>query len=365
MDVKNGKQLKYFQLMEDLREQILSGKIQPGGRLPSENELSASYQVSRQTVRKALSMLQNEGYIYAEHGRGTFCSELARHTHTSKNIAVVTTYLSDYIFPRVIQGIDSVLTAHGYSIILKNTRNSRTREAKCLEELLQKDIDGMIIEPSKSQIYCKHLHLYRKLDEFHIPYVFIQGCFSQLEDKPYVLMDDCRGGYLVTNYLISLGHRKIGGVFKADDFQGQERHKGYVMALQEAGISYNPELVVWFYTEDRKIHPYESILRLAGKRGALDAVVCYNDQTAIDVIRAVRDAGRQVPQDISVTGYDNSYMAYQDGMRLTTIAHPQELLGKTAAELLLERIQSAGTGENRSIRMVPQLVEGNSCRQRR
>lgn len=166
------KQLKYSKLMEDLREKMMSGEIQAGDRLPSENELSAQYQVSRQTVRKALSVLQNEGYIYAEHGRGTFCSERVLHTGHSHNIAVVTTYLSDYIFPRVIGGIDKVLTEQGYSIILKNTRNSRSQEARCLEELLQKDIDGIIIEPSKSQIYCKHTHLYEKLEEYGIPYVF-------------------------------------------------------------------------------------------------------------------------------------------------------------------------------------------------
>ena len=68
------KKLKYYDLMEDLRKQIVSGKIKPGEKLPSENELSGTYQVSRQTVRKALQILQNEGYIYAEHGRGTFCS---------------------------------------------------------------------------------------------------------------------------------------------------------------------------------------------------------------------------------------------------------------------------------------------------
>ena len=155
------KKLKYHDLMEELRSKILNGEIRPGEKLPSENMLSASYQVSRQTVRKALSILENAGYVYAEHGRGTFCSELVRHTKTSRNIAVVTTYLSDYIFPRVIQGIDQVLTQAGYSIILKNTRNSRSIEAKVLEELLQKDIDGLIIEPSKSQIYCKHMNLYQ------------------------------------------------------------------------------------------------------------------------------------------------------------------------------------------------------------
>lgn len=132
------RQLKYFQLMEDLKSKILNSEFKSGDKLPSENELSAKYHVSRQTVRKALAILENAGYIYAEHGRGTFCSDMVHHSHHSKNIAVVATYLSDYIFPRVIQGIDTALTKEGYSIILKNTRNSRGQEAKCLEELLQK-----------------------------------------------------------------------------------------------------------------------------------------------------------------------------------------------------------------------------------
>ena len=165
--ITGGNTPKYQELTEQLRLQIVSGEIAPGQKLPSENTLSAQYQVSRQTVRKALAILQNEGYIYAEHGRGTFCSEMMRHAHPSKNIAVVTTYLSDYIFPRVIQGIDDVLTGAGYSIVLKNTKNSRTREAECLQEILSKDIDGVIIEPSKSQIFCRHVNLYEMLDSYH------------------------------------------------------------------------------------------------------------------------------------------------------------------------------------------------------
>ncbi len=78
------KRLKYYDLMEQLHGKIMSGEIRPGEKLPSENELSAEYGVSRQTVRKALQILQNEGYIYAEHGRGTFCSEMLRHTTPSK-----------------------------------------------------------------------------------------------------------------------------------------------------------------------------------------------------------------------------------------------------------------------------------------
>ena len=79
MENQKGKQLKYVQLMADLKKKILSGEILPGEKIPSENILAAQYQVSRQTVRKAIAIMENEGYVYAEHGRGTFCRELVRH----------------------------------------------------------------------------------------------------------------------------------------------------------------------------------------------------------------------------------------------------------------------------------------------
>ncbi len=353
------KKLKYCKLMDDLKEQILSGRIRPKDKLPSENELASEYGVSRQTVRKALSVLQNEGYIYAEHGRGTFCRAFPQKEDT-KNIAVVLTYLSDYIFPRVIQGIDDCLTEHGYSIILKNTHNSRNKEAECIEQLLQKNIDGMIIEPSKSQIYCRHMNLYQKMDEMRIPYVFIQGCYDQMSHKPSVLMNDEKGGYLITKYLIDKGHKNIAGVFKADDIQGQNRHKGYVKALQEAGIYYDPNKVVWFHTEDRKVHPYKSVCRLIEQKVVVDAVVCYNDQVAVNVIQALQQIGVRVPENISVTGYDNSYTFNNGGLQLTTIAHPKEELGKIAAELLLELLQKKENRTETNILMEPKLIEGNS-----
>ena len=359
MENQTGKQLKYVQIVEELKGKVLSGQIQPGDKLPSENVLAAQYHVSRQTVRKAIAILENEGYVYAEHGRGTFCTELVRHRHESGNIAVVTTYLSDYIFPEVIRGIDDVLTREGYSIILKNTRNSRTQEIRCLQELLQKDIDGIIIEPSKSQIYCRHTGLFEQLKQFQIPYVFIQGCYEQMKDSPQVLMDDCAGGFLLTKHLIEQGHRQIAGVFKADDMQGQNRHKGYARALAKAGIVYDLDKVVWFYTEDRALHPYEKLGQMVADGVLMDGVVCYNDQIAFEVIRALQHAGVQVPEDVSVCGYDNSPMAHSGELRLTTIAHPQERLGAMAAELLLRLIGGEEPGDDK-ILVEPELVIGNS-----
>ena len=360
---ENGK-TKYYTLMEELKQAIMSGSIKPGEKLPSENELSDRYHISRHTVRKALSILINEGYIEAEHGRGTFCSQRMGHMKNSRNVAVVTTYISDYIFPRLIQGMDKVLTENGYSIILKNTANSRTKEERVLEDILTKDIEGLIIEPSKSQIYCKHTNLYAMLDQYEIPYVFIQGVYSQMIDKPHILMDDCKSGYMVTKHLIDAGHRKILGIFKADDFQGKERHKGYVKALQEAGIAYDPDMVVWFHTEDRKTKPAMMMELFLEQKVEMDAVVCYNDQIAIEVIRCLQRNGLRVPEDISVTGYDNSVIA-EGTVGLTTITHPQEKLGEMAAELLLEKIRKVPEEKSRIPRLIqPELIVRGSTIER-
>ena len=351
--------------MEQIKGEILSGKILPGQKLLSENQYAERYSMSRHTVRKALGILEQQGYIEAFHGKGTYCSEQMRHRKISRNIAVVTTYISDYIFPRLIQGMDRVLTENGYSIILKNTANSRTKEAKVLEDILTKDIDGLIIEPAKSQILCRHMNLYGLLDKYQIPYVFIQGVYSQMKDKPHILMDDCQGGYLVTKYLLDMGHKNLLGIFKADDFQGQERHKGYVKAIQEAGYSYDPDRVIWFHTEDRKTKPGLMTRLLLNQGVSVDGIVCYNDQIAVSVVYVLREMGKNVPEDISVTGYDNSVMA-GGNISLTTIVHPQEKLGEMAAELLLEKIREVPEEKSQIPRLIqPELIIRNSVKDRR
>lgn len=362
---KETGEMKYYVLKESLKNDILSGIYQPGDKMPSEYQLVDQFSVSRHTVRKALSILEEEGYISAKHGKGTFCTERAIHKKESKNIAVITTYISDYIFPKLIQGINSVLSQHGYSIIFKTTENSRRKETACLEDILTKDIDGLIIEPSKSELVCRHPKLYETLDKYEIPYVFIHGVYAQMQDKPHILMDDCKGGYLLTKHLIELGHHHIVGVFKADDYQGIQRHKGYVKALQEAGYLYDPDMVVWFHTEDRETKPVNTVLWMLKNGIKMDALVCYNDQIALSVIGGLHKIGMEIPKDLSVTGYDNSFLARQYPFCLTTIAHPHEKLGEMAGQLLLEKIQGISEGEGVTHLIEPELIIGNSCKDRR
>ena len=214
----------------------------------------------------------------------------------------------------------------------------------------------MIIEPSKSEVLCRHVSLYETLDKYQIPYIFIQGLYTEMQEKPHILMDDAGGGYLVTKHLLDSGRRDIAGFFKADDRQGIERHKGYVKALQEKGIAYDPDKVVWFHTEDRRKKPALMVRNMVRQNCLPEGIVCYNDQIAVQVMEELERQGKKIPEDVAVTGYDNSLYARQ-GQGITTITHPQEKLGEMAAKLLLEKLGGVPDEESTVERLIrPKLI---------
>ncbi len=355
-------QTKYAGLKNHIKQQILMGRLKTGERISSENKLCEDFSLSRQTVRKAISVLVSEGYLFTEHGRGTYVKDRSVNRAKSCNIGVFTTYISDYIFPRVIQGVDTVLSQRGYSIMLKNTDNNVVKEAMYIEEALSKNLEGLIIEPTKSALYSNNSEYYEALDNHHVPYIFIHGCYNHLKDKSQVILDDAHGMYIAVRHLLDLGHRNIAGIFKADDMQGINRHHGYVKALSEAGITYDSEKVIWFHTEDRKTKPNYEIRNFINMGKVLDSITCYNDEIAFGIYQTLTELGINVPEDISITGFDDSYLANNCPVRLTTITHPKEKLGEAAAELLLELLEDGDylTNPRKKI-FLPELVVGDSC----
>lgn len=359
-------QTKYAKLKEYIKEEIIMGRIKPGEQIPSENSLAEKLSLSRHTVRKAISMLVNEGFLYTEHGRGTFCKDRSLIRNNSRNIGVITTYISEYIFPRVIQGIDAVLSEEGYSIMLKNTDNDVEKEAVYLQEILNKDLEGLIIEPTKSSVFSNNVKYYQALDEHKIPYIFIHGVYQQLEGKPEIILNDSEGMYMAVKYLIELGHENIVGIFKADDIQGIERHRGYAKALAENNLQYNPDNVIWFHTEDRKIKPYSTVEGMLKGGRKVDAIACYNDQIAFGIYEKLSEMGLSVPEDISLTGFDDSYYSTSCPVKLTSVTHPKELLGEIAARTLLEMIQNPELLKGPITKVIePELVIRDSCTKRK
>ena len=147
--------------------------------------------------------------------------------------------------------------------------------------------------------------------------------------------------------------------------RGMERHRGYVRALQEYGVLYDPDRIIWFHTEDRAVKPFARLRAMAASGIKFDSVVCYNDQIAIKTIQTLSQLGIRVSEDVSVTGYDNSFLAENYQVGLTTIAHPHERLGEIAAKLLLDLMQEKTLSiADRQIVIEPELIERESCKPR-
>ena len=347
---------KYHQLKEHIRGQIRRGEIKLGDLLPSENMLAKEFGISRHTIRQALGDLENEGLVRREQGRGTFC---AQSRINGRTIAVVTTYISEYIFPSVIRGIEEVLSAAGCALILANTGNDKAKEARCLMDLLQRDIAGFIIEPTKSARENVNRGCFKEIESRKLPWLMLHATYGEL-DPAYIVMDDERGGHMAASYLLQLGHRRIAGIFKADDLQGVRRQAGFAAAFKEYGLAPSPELLGNYETEQMSSFPYQFARGLMDKKDRPTAVVCYNDQIALMVLEAVRDAGLRVPEDVSVVGYDDSSLAVASTVRLTTIRHPQAVMGQQAARFILGMLE--GILDKPRLVYQPELIIRSSCR---
>lgn len=340
---------KYQQVKNNIKRWILAGKVDDDGRIPSENSMSESFSVSRHTIRQAISELVNEGWLYRQQGRGTFVVSRDDRTKTSLQthlkIGVITTYLVDYIFPHIISGVESVVVSQGHSLTLYSTSNNVRTERQALENALNQGIDGLIIEPTKSTHPNPNIDLYLLLEQRNIPFVMLHSSYVELNAST-VTLDDARGAYLATKHLFDLGHTSIGAIFKSDDAQGRARFRGFVKAHQEFHISIQGQLIKTYITEDKDdvVKSFvEEVVKEDAGQSRPTAVVCYNDEIAINVIAKLRVVGLEVPKDISVTGFDDSALADKGLVQLTTVRHPKEEMGAAAAQMLFELLANKDT----------------------
>lgn len=355
------KTIKYIEIFEFYRDKILNGEMKYSEKLPTEQEIGDMFSVSRHTVRQSILELEKQGYIYREKSKGAFVEKLVKEKRrNNKMIIVITTYLSEYIFPFLIKGIDEVLSKNGYDILLLSTNNDKAKESEQLKKLLEYDVVGAIIEPTASALGNTNIEYYEAIARNNIPYLMINAAYDKNEQS-YVAIDDEKGGYKICKYLIDLGHKKIAGLFKEDDIQGIERKNGYLRALEENNIEIDNTIIGRFKTFEEEFYIDGFTRSLLSKEDRPTAIFCYNDKVAMNVIKVVRELGVRIPEDLSVVGYDNdeTISAALD-CGITTISHPKEELGRKAAEMLLSLIN--GEKEKVSYIFEPEIAEKNSVK---
>lgn len=347
---------KYMKLKEQLLSWIAGGRYRPGDKLPSENELAEQFGLSRQTVRQSIGELVQEGWLVREQGKGTFVGRLGaerRSAAGNRTVGVVTTSISDYIFPSIVRGIEAALKLRGYRLLLSSTDNRKDRERECLEMMLGHSVGGLIVEPTKSAEGNPNFDNYLAIEDHGIPLVMINEKYPDL-DCPSIRLDDDEGGMLAADHVLELGHRRVAGFFKTDDHQGVRRMKGFLKACRKHRIDAADAAIVRYSTEDRDRKPQEALRRLMQSAEPPTAIVCYNDQLAVSLLDVVRELGLRVPDDLSIVGYDDSFLATATETKLTSVAHPKSALGEQAALLLLERLEEGA--EPRSKLYAPTLV---------
>lgn len=263
---------------------------------------------------------------------------------------------SNPFFAEIARKIENLCYENGYNVILCNSDNNQERESSYIDLLIGKMVDGVIFIASGNQ--PDHLNM---LVEAGIPIVIVDREVG-LQVADVILVDNCQGGYLAARHLIQLGHRRLACISGSSRVTpSADRVQGYRQALRDYGMDCDESRIIsGDLRYEGGIQAMQALLSLPEPP---TGVFCCNDLMAIGAMRAVRSAGLRVPEDISLVGFDDIFMASAVTPALTTVAQPIEEIAEKAARLLLERVHSPQPKKpTERVVFQPRLVVRDSCR---
>lgn len=365
---------KYEQAVAWMEDKIEREDMHAGDKMPGEMEMAKALGFSRQTIRQAVGLLERKGILTTRQGSGIYvaaqtadsnadaaanytavpdhriCMSAGDDAHLPSpgkrfgQVAIISTYLDDYIFPGTVRGMQNVLSEHGYTARIELTNNHIMTERGILQHLLEtEETDGIIVEAVKSALPNPNLDFYRQLREKGVRIVFFNSAYPGLT-FPCVRIDDIQAASDAVSLLLSAGRERIAGIFKSDDGQGHLRYQGYLQALMAAGAKIDEERILWFSSEVYRDFTAAEEAVFSVLHSA-DGVLCYNDEFACRLVERAGAHGRSIPGDLSVVSIDDSYLAQMTSVPVTSFAHPKEMLGRRAAEKLVRLIEE-NTQEN-------------------
>ncbi len=354
---------KYMNLVENLKKEIPHMLKSGISRLPSEQDLCLEYHVSRQTVRKALSVLTEEKLLEGRRGSGNYLTGLMPKAADNEVIILLSTDV-EYIYPELVSYLGRSLSKAGFSVSVWATGNDIMEERRLLHEMLKNPPRGLIAEGCHNALPSVNIDLYTRLKEQGTHLLFLFGIYPNFSDAPYLSDDNYQGGYEAAAHLLHQGHRQIAGIFESDVVQGIQRYYGYITAMKDFKASPSSENVLWFDSTvlDRLQKKQDTgFLRnfVKERLSSCTAIVCYNDEIAYWLIKELRMRGLSVPEDISIVGFDNSYLRHAGEIRLSTMAHLPNEVGISAASMMMDLLKGNSV---QSAELKWHLIAGNSDR---
>lgn len=355
-------------LTHQVKQQIIwliaSGKLKPGDRLPSVRRLAERLAINMHTVRNAYLMLENDGLVATRQGWGTKVLaidpvQIARSQNNirSNTIGVIIPSLFNPFYHQLLRGIQEIADTDQSLIFICNTQDEPTEAWRYVNQLISKQVDGIIVASLDIEQFVPEGADPTAHKSIGAPYVCVDGpdtcAYSITLDLETV-------GYEATNHLIEHGHRRIGLItfgYAGIDFRPEDH--GYRRALENEGIQYDPSLVIHTHSfgGEAGAQGVQQLLRLPQPPSAIFAIT---DLMAQGVLQALNAAGKHVPRDIALIGFNDIPLASSLTPPLTTISAPGIQMGTEAMEMLFCLIDGREP-KQRHIVFPTKLIKRQSC----
>lgn len=282
--------------------------------------------ISEATRQRILNIIDEYNYI----PNRVASSMITKKTHS---IGLVIPDIANPFFPEIARGVEDIANKRGYHVILCNTDNDLNKEVAYMAMLEEKMVDGIILTASSH-----HTDQSMDLSKIHVPVITVDRDIKGSKIKGKIIVDNKSGAEEAVRYMLDKGYRRIlhlAGPITSEP--SRERYEGYKKAHDGLGMARFEELFIpGFYTSE---WGYEGI-RDAIKAGInFDSVFCGNDLIALGAMKALKEEGHKIPEDIGIVGFDDIYMTTMIEPRLTTVHQPNYQMGYKAAQMLIDFIE--------------------------
>ncbi len=326
----------FYQLVNVLRDSVK--EMEDGSRFSTERELSLQYGVSRGTVVRAINQLVDEGYLYRIQGKGTFVRQKIVPSKSHNILIILPKPIREYIVQKnyimadMLQGVMDEASSSS-KLLMVNLPKGANETVFCIDRMTDSLVDGVVL-----LAYQGLSDIFAVAEREKIPFVLVNIKSNTYYNRNNVLAKETEGIKHATQYLISLGHKRI--AFLGPRVLGvasiADRYLGYEQAMAEAGLPVTDarhELALGIYNEEKVAELFESSEQPT-------AIVAANDYIAMDAINAIKRMGLTVPGDVSVMGYDDIPPAGAFTPALTTVREPMYEIGCEVIRYLVSLIDN-------------------------
>lgn len=349
-----------------VRAYIEENKFSSNSKIPSENALSRRLSVSRETVRRALDRLVEEGLLRRVRGSGTYIEKEAAlswelgDSGGRLKIGLILQGQDSDANSSLMEGIRSVLSPDHVDLRTFLTDNKFANERRCLQSVMNQGFQGFIVDGVKASLLNPNLDCYQKIYQKRIPVIFYNNYYKNLK-CPRVVVNDLRCAEELIGLLIRNGHRNIAGIFVSDNYQSIEKFQGMAATLQKNGVDYQDDYIKWCVSnEAHDVRFARSIDRFLKGLPHCTAVVCCNYMIYRLVRQVLEKQGRRVPQDCSLVCFDYSREDWE-AEGVTCSIHQGCRIGQEVASRLMRMIRNRDCDDiNYTYVLAPELYPGRS-----